>query len=302
MAFISRLYTSDADLQQLIGFLTMANAGGLSRGYMHLGDLIWGMYQNTIFDPHANIRVWEDDGELLGFAWFSPPHEVVPQAHPRLWGDAGLLDEMLAWGKHRAREAGRKEGDKQTLQTWCLENDAQRLALLAERGFARDDFHMLHMQRDLSEPIPDLVPPEGAVVRHVGGEDEWQERVETHREVWHPSKVTLEAYRRLRAAPIYRAELDLVAAAPDGTFASYCICWLDSANRTGEFEPVGTRPAFRRRGIGKAVTHEGLRRLREHGAQTALVYSIGHSEPARKLYEAAGFQVVNREYLFVKEL
>jgi ribosomal protein S18 acetylase RimI-like enzyme len=211
------------------------------------------------------------------------------------------MTEMLAWGERRAGEVEQKDGDKQSLLTWCLQDDAWRIAWLSERGFARDDFHLLHMQRGLDEPIPDLALPEGVVVRHVGGESEWQARVDMHREVWHPSKVTLEAYRRLRAAPIYRPELDLVAAAPDGAFASYCICWLDSANRTGELEPVGTRPAFRGRGIGKAVILEGLRRLKAYGARTAIVYSVAGNEPSRKLYESAGFQVVNHEYIYARE-
>jgi GNAT superfamily N-acetyltransferase len=119
-----------------------------------------------------------------------------------------------------------------------------------------------------------------------------------HREVWHPSKVTLEAYRRLRAAQGYDPRLDLVAVAPDGGFGSYCICWFDPHSRTGLFEPVGTRPASRGRGLGKAVMYEGLRRLRELGARTALVLAVHDNEAARRLYESVGFKKVNAERLY----
>jgi ribosomal protein S18 acetylase RimI-like enzyme len=182
------------------------------------------------------------------------------------------------------------------------DDDPARIALLHRHGFTRDDYHLLHMQRDLGQPIPDVPPPEGFVVRHVGGEEEWAARVETHREVWHPSKVTLEAYRRLRAAPGYIPELDLVAVAPNGELASYCICWLDEANRTGEFEPVGTRAAFRGRGIGKALMLEGLRRLQAHGARTAIVYSSGANPAAIRLYESVGFSILTRNYYYSKRL
>jgi ribosomal protein S18 acetylase RimI-like enzyme len=136
----------------------------------------------------------------------------------------------------------------------------------------------------------------------VAGEDEWAARVELHRDVWSPSRVTLEAYRRLRAAPIYRPDLDLVVIAPDGTLASYAICWLDAANRSGEFEPVGTRAAFRGQGLGKAVVQEGFRRLRACGARVACVTAVGGNMAAQKLYASAGFQTVTREHLYRKPL
>ena len=140
------------------------------------------------------------------------------------------------------------------------------------------------------------------MARHVGTEEEWAERVDLHREVWSPSRVTLEAYRRLRATPGYTPELDLVAVAPDGAFASYCICWLDPINRAGEFEPVGTRPAYQRQGFGRAVITEGLRRLKAHGTTDASVLTPQSNERAVALYESVGFRVAGHEYDYVTEL
>ena len=47
----------------------------------------------------------------------------------------------------------------------------------------------------------------------------------------------------------YRADLDCVVEAPDGSLVAYCLAWLDDANRVGELEPVGTHPDYRRRGL-----------------------------------------------------
>jgi len=137
-------------------------------------------------------------------------------------------------------------------------------------------------------------------VREVGGEEEWEERVKMHLEGWHPSKVTLEAYRRLREAPAYDPRLDL-AAASDGTFGSYCICWFDTHSRTGLFEPLGTRSTYRGKGLGQSVMHEGLRRLRELGAHTAFVIATHDNKAARNLYESVGFRTVNTERLYGKK-
>jgi len=57
--------------------------------------------------------------------------------------------------------------------------------------------------------------------------------------------------------------------------------------RSGAFEPVGTVPAHQRRGLGKAVMAEGLRRLQRIGATMAYVGS--YSTEAHRLYEAMGF-------------
>jgi ribosomal protein S18 acetylase RimI-like enzyme len=297
----SRPFRDHADLLRLRDFLSAASAAAEQPSFWHIGDLIWGVYQNTVFDPAASIRLWEgDDGELLGFGWLEDPDGVSWQIHPRLRGSGALEQQILAW----AAERGQARADVAPRELWAkaCDSDLAVRALLEQWGFTRDDFHYLLLRRDLGAPIPAPALPAGWSVRHVGGEAEWSARVETHREVWHPSRVTLEAYRRLRQAPVYDPELDLVAVSPDGQFASYCICWLDPANRCGEFEPVGTRPAFRGRGIGKAVMLEGLRRLHERGAESALVVSLGSNEAAWRLYESVGFRIFDKEYLYGKQL
>jgi ribosomal protein S18 acetylase RimI-like enzyme len=80
-----------------------------------------------------------------------------------------------------------------------------------------------------------------------------------------------------------------VIEAPDGRFASYCLCWPDDENRVGELEPVGTREEFRRRGLGAAVCTFALRRLHEEGGLQAIVYCA--TEQACALYESIGFRI-----------
>ena len=82
---------------------------------------------------------------------------------------------------------------------------------------------------------------------------------------------------------------DCVVEGPDGRFAAYCLCWPDDENAVGEFEPVGVRPEFRRRGLGAAVCTFALRRLHEEGGRQAIVYCT--TEPACALYESVGFRI-----------
>ena len=88
----------------------------------------------------------------------------------------------------------------------------------------------------------------------------------------------------------------------DGAFGPSCLCWFDPASRSGLFEPVGTRPAYRGEGLGRAVMLEGLRRLRGLGADTALVTAIHDNRAAIRLYESVGFRTVNAERLYGKKL
>jgi mycothiol synthase len=282
----------------MLEFLSSVTPDAPPGAYWHPGDVIWGMYQNTVFDPRREVRLWEDGDELLGFAWLEEPDGVVTQVHPRLRGS--LESEMLDWAAHQTRTVyGERAGDE--LWTRVPEDDPGLPASLAALGFVGDPDHALKMFRELDGPLPRPTLPDGWTVREVGGEVEWEERVETHREVWHPSRVTLEAYRRLREAPGYDPRLDLVAVAPDGTFGSYCICWFDPKSRTGLFEPVGTRSEYRGKGLGKAVMLEGLRRLRAIGARAAAVTAIHDNEIAAGLYESVGFKTGNTERLYGKK-
>jgi mycothiol synthase len=295
----SRPYGGEVDLPPMLEFLSSATSAAPPGAYWHPGDVLWGMYQNTVFDPTREVRIWEEGDELIGFAWLEEPDGVVTQVHPRLRGS--LESEMFDWAAHQIRAVfGERAGDE--LWTRIPEDEPRLTALLAGLGFVRDPDHALMMFRDLDGSLPRIALPDGWNVREVGGEEEWEARVEAHREVWHPSRVTLEAYRRLREAPGYDPRLDLVAVTPDGTFGSYCICWFDPESRIGLFEPVGTRPAHRGKKLGKAVMLEGLHRLQGLGARAAAVTAIHDNESAARLYESVGFKTVNREHLYCKKL
>jgi len=301
MKIRSYAFGNEDDLRTLKAFVSSIMTENMKRSYFHVGDLVWGIYQNTIFDPQENVRLWENErGDFLGFAW-SNSHEIMLQVSPHLESSEvyKLLEQMLAWGEER-REA--LSANENTPSFFAFDDDLQLKNLLLRHGYRREESHFLHMRRDLNRPIPQTVLPDGWFVRHVAAENEFEQQVALHREVWHPSKVTLESYRRLRTIPGYTPELDLVAVSPEGTFASYCICWLDAVSKIGEFEPVGTRSAFRRKGVGKAVMLEGLRRLKASGMETAIVYSVASNEASSSLYKSVGFEVYGRLYEYVKRV
>ncbi len=296
MSYTTRMYARTVDRDRIAQFLSEVGVGEPRPGYWHPGDLILGMYQNTVFDPATSLRLWEDatTGALLGVTWLETggvagevETQLAPTARATAEGEA-IVAQALAWARRTTRRRG-------VTRLWARarDSDSWGVALLAQHGFTRDDQHAgyVHFRRSFmqDDPLPTPPLPDGFSVRAVGGADEWQRRVDLHRVVYHPSRVTLPAYRRLRAAPLYRPDLDLVAVAPDGAFVSYCILWYDERNRVGEYEPVGAHPAWRRQGVTRATLVEGLRRLRALGAERAIVLTSSNNTPAIRLYESVGF-------------
>lgn len=304
MTLSTRPYRDESDLRRIIELVIAATAADVERSEFHVGDMLWGRYQNMIFDPSQQIQLWELDDELVGFAWcYRVPTLYTLQVHPRYWDQGVLEPQMLAWAEQRLRDAIEAGLEQRTLSISELTRDQTWTALLTSHGYTHtDEGRMVVMRQPLPNTQPIVALPDGWTVRAVGDEAEWQARVDLHREVWHPSKVTLDAYRRLRTVTGYRPELDLVAVAPDGTLAAYCICWLDPVNRIGEFEPVGTRAAFRGQGLGRAVMQTGLQRLHEHGAQSAVVYSYASNTASTALYRSVGFAVTDTIDSYCKTL
>ncbi|HSH79330.1 MAG TPA: GNAT family N-acetyltransferase [Herpetosiphonaceae bacterium] len=295
MQIISRPFGGDADFELLQAFLMTATAAGSAYRYLHVGDVLWGFYRTLVFDPCQHVRLWERvDGDLLGFAWFDPPNVVTLQVHPHFRGTSDIEEQMLAWAEtHRITYMG---AQVPPLTIGAFEDDPQRITLLEQHGFARADEHLEYMQRNLSARLPSVRLAPGMTLRHIQNEAEYAARVALHHAVYPGSQVTLDSYRRMRTMPGYLPELDLVAVTADGTFVAYCICWLDPVNRYGLFEPVGTHPAWRAQGLGKAVMGEGFQRLHSYRATTATLVVESTNEPAKKLYESVGFQTIAKDY------
>lgn len=243
------------------------------RAPWHVGDIAWGLRQHEDRENEWKIRLWVEDGRVVAWSWLKQDgrDRVEHDVHPDY---LHLLDEILA------EPAGRV--------AFAYEDDAALRAALERHGFSRPEEPMHYLVRDLAEPpeLPEL--PDGFRYRTVTAEDV-PERVAIHREVWAPSRVTESSFAQVRAEWPYRESLDCVVEAPDGTFASYCLCWPDDEHRVGEFEPVGTRVAFRRRGLGAAVCTFALRRLYEEGGRQAIVYCA--TPAACALYESVGFRI-----------
>jgi mycothiol synthase len=263
--------------------------------YATTGDIDWWRWgPGASSENIGRIQLWWNNRqELAGVVW--PEHswgqdiQVDLLIHPAY---RGIEDDLLAWAEAHQYTA-RTEAPLH-LTTWAFTRDTIRIAVLQKRGYVQTNDGFLALSRQI-QPLPLKVPlVPGYSLRSVQTDKDFPRRVAIHRAAFAPSKMSEDEYRLLvRQAPAYRADLDLVVVAPDGSFAACCLIWFDPVTASGLFEPVGCHPDHRRRGLTRAVMREGLRRLHDLGAQTALVNAHQGDEAAVRLYSSLGFEMID---------
>lgn len=251
----------------------------------------WHVNENIYQMPLPDVvYLWELDGEIAAVLNVNSPGEAFFQVHPILGLKVNPL-EMLDVAEQslaRTRADGRQE-----LIVWVNAEDFTSKQAYSERGYVRSRYRAEHMRRrNLDVAVPTISPAAGYTVRALGDENELPARSWVSWKAFHPNEPDQayqgwEWYRNIQRIPLYRRDLDLVAVAPDGELVAFCTVWFDDVTRTAVFEPVGTHPDHQRRGLGKAVMTEGLRRARKLGATLATVSSYG--DAAHALYASVGF-------------
>lgn len=287
--FSLRPYRDVADLEAMARLVAQAWAERGPHVECAVGDLTWRLLRNAQVRPQEDIIQWEPaPGQLAGFAWAYGNGDVDLLVHPLVQADA-FAEYVLPWVR------ARHERTTQPAIVWALESNGPLLAALQRRGWRRTTGGCyLH----LALPLPSLQSPPplpaGYRVRAVRGPEEVAARALVHRRGFGSERMTTEVYARLMAAPGYQPALDLVVEAPDGSLAACALGWLDEANAVSEFEPVACTPEHRRRGLARALLHEGLGRMHMLGARQAIVYAFADNPASVALYQSAGFTVVDR--------
>jgi GNAT superfamily N-acetyltransferase len=248
------------------------------------------------------ITLWELDGQIVAMVNPDHPGEAFFQVHPA-FQDQVSMSELLDAAEEKIPNVN--DNGKQELIVWVNATDDLTKGLFTERGYIRSKSPAEHMRRRfLSDPVPDSIIPGGYSVRALGDETELPARSWLSWKAFHPDEPDekykgWEWYRNIQRVPLYRRDLDIVAVAEDGELAAFCTVWLDDVTRTAVFEPVGTHPNHQKRGIGKAVMCEGLRRAQQLGATLATVSS--YNKAAHALYESMGFTEFDLLEPWIKE-
>jgi ribosomal protein S18 acetylase RimI-like enzyme len=295
-SFLWRSYESEADYGLMRRLLVEILARPGLPVYATVGNLDW--WRVAEDDPRSiyQTQLWFDGDRLIAFAW-PIEGQVDILVHPDY---PALHDVALAWSEAYFRHQS-AEGAASPWEAWAFTGDAARIAALERRGYRRTERGLVLYTQPVPNPAPDPILPDGYTLRAVENTDESEieKRVAVQRAAFESTWMTAERHARVRHSPTYRPELDIVAVAPDGEFAAFALLWFDEANRLGVFEPLGVAVTHQRLGLGRAIMAEGLRRLAAQGARTACVETGLDNHAARRLYEAAGFAMLDIDYAWL---
>jgi ribosomal protein S18 acetylase RimI-like enzyme len=260
----------------------------------HVARLDYARWHTCLNCAHVGLEevayLWEQDGQLVAFLMpDGGPREAFLNVHPAL-RTVELEEEMLDVAEKEL--AVTTSAGSRRLVVWAAAQDKLRQDILQRRGYTKCNWPEHQWRRNLEAPIPDVPLPQGYTIRSLGDGLELLERCYASGLGFHDGDIRVAVenradptwYRNIQTAPLYRRDLDLVAAAPDGAIAAFCTIWFDDVTRSAVFEPVATVPAHQRRGLGKALLTEGLRRLQRMGATLAFVG--GYSTEANGLYQS----------------
>jgi GNAT superfamily N-acetyltransferase len=231
----------------------------------------------------GKIGIWEDDGQIVGVATFDcqlgktfcltlPEYalfkkELLTYAEDNLSKDGKfgvvISDNDLKFQDIAASLGFYASPEKESDAIFYLDKTPTQYNL-------PDGFHITTM-KETYDPYQYLRVLWKGFNHELNGEGEFQY-----------SKEKEQSVNEEMIRPNVDLNLKVAVVAPDGNFASYCGMWYDPRAGYAVIEPVATDPDYRKMGLGRAAVLEGIRRVGELGAKTAIVgssqqfyYSIG---------------------------
>lgn len=242
------------------------------------------------------IRIWENEDKIVGIVHPEDTYNTFLQIRP---GYRELEPEMLDWAVEAIAKS--TDNNKRKLVIWANESDEYRQKLLKKRGYEKGEecnyLNKIELNGDFDSGLPS-----GYKFRSMDEEISFIKRYNVINKAFHPEvdfvNEVPDSFMKMVQAPMYRPDLDLIIEDEEGNFVSSCVIWFDEENQIGMFEPVGTHPDYTRKGLGKVLLEEGLRRLKELGAETAYVEAYGTDRCA--FYQSVGFKVYDQDYPWTK--
>lgn len=270
---------SHADYQSVCDFLIGINQNDKTHINWNWARWEW-MYFHPYFDrDNMNvIGLWKCDDEVVGAAIYDMYYGEAFCAAAE--GHNELLPEIYEY-------ALRALSDEDGLAVAVNDEDTETSSLLTAMGWQKCDQTESIMCCAL-EKKAEYTLPEGFSIKetrfpedymaylrviwkgfdHEGDQQEWERMVNYDG----PPHLHRKSY------------LSISVVDNSGEFAAHCTCWYDRRTDYAYVEPVCTVPAYRGKGLGKAVVLEALERCRSLGAKQAFVISD------QEFYARLGFE------------
>jgi len=242
--------------------------------------------KTNIFDL---AYIWENEKDEI-VAVLSPEEleNIHLQLHPN-YKTKELIKEMISTAEEKYPKSYDGNRKRERYIIWSHDIDDTKNQALKEMGYHPTEWADNQRHKPLNEELPKVEIPNGYTIRHMGLDSDIPKRSWASWRAFH-SEEPLDNYDDDRGAwyyniiktPLYRRDLDLVAISPAGGIVGFTTIWFDDYTRTGYFEPVGVMPSHQKQGLAKVLILEGMNRLKELGANLAVIGGI--NEAANKTY------------------
>lgn len=288
----TRPYSGPEDLAAILAFVKAVRPAERLYDYPGPADLREDLSQEAV---RRQARLWSAGERLLAYAYVDPFHNLRFDIYPAFADELG--PQVVAWGMDCLRPAYERDSST-TLDSSCAAENAERINFLKRHGFEELPERTLKLSRSLLDlPLPAPVLPPGFTVRAALGAAEAGSLAALHRAAFGTDYLTTERRLAWMSAPGYQPELDLVALAPDGTPAAYCLCQIDpeqnalAGHKAGSTDPVGTHPCYQGLGLATALLLQGMSLLKARGMQVARLGTSSRNLPMQRAAQKAGFTV-----------
>jgi len=295
------------------------------RDYLRVRRLLIDSYPITPTGLNWEVRRWDGwrfydanpvldkDKENKVHLWLTDDETLVGAVHPEGKGDAFLeihpdyrhIEEaMVVWAEENlARPTA--DGKQHELRIFVYDYDRARQFMLERRGYEKTaSGGVIRRMRCGRFPPPQPKPSAGYTIRTTRPDDmdECQQMADFLNAAFNRDFHNAGEYHVFtHHAPCFRNDLDLVAVAPDGTFAAYVGGLFCEENNYGVFEPVCTHPDHLRRGLASWLMIEALHLFRKIGVADVYV-GTGDQKAANALYDSLGFTEVYKGFEWIRRI
>jgi mycothiol synthase len=248
----------------------------------------WHLILNCHYcDPIEKVTtIWEnEDGGIAGVLHPLGEGEIRLHVHPEYRSQA-MEDAILTHAEEHL--SYRTQPGKNTVYLPVFSGDVARQETLIRRGYIKTGGISHHWYRDLDTYVPDILVAAGYSIRSMGTIDEHPPRSWASWKAFHNDEPDKNYdgdwswYQNIQSAPLYRRDLDIIAVTSQGKIVAFCTIYYDDHTQSAVCVLVGTAVEHQRRGLGKAVMLEGMRRLKKMGCRR--VFATAYDPPANGLY------------------
>jgi mycothiol synthase len=235
-------------------------------------------------DPATHLLSHDSDGSLAGYAFVDDgAGELFVGPGVRRRGHGTALLAAAGGGPLRFWAHGDEPGAK----AFADKNGFQRVRVLWQ------------MRRPLTVALADAPLPAGVTIRHFrpGSDEQAWLGVNSRAFAHHPEqgRWTLDDLRLREEEPWFDPAGFLLAVDIEDTMLGFHWTKVHPAAgddpALGEIYVLGVDPGGHRRGLGAALTVEGLRHLAAEGLTTAMLYVDESNAAAVALYRRFGFEI-----------